>query len=45
MISQNVRIYINTFYIADDITLLTCVPGDNVTDSAELINNELTCLN
>ena len=24
---------------ADDCTLSTCVPGDNVMDSAELINN------
>ena len=30
---------------ADDSTLSTCVPGDNVMDSAELINNELICLN
>ena len=30
---------------ADDSTLSTCVPGDNVIDSAELINNQLNCLN
>ena len=30
---------------ADDSTLSTCVPGDNVVHSAELINNELICLN
>ena len=29
----------------DDSTLLTCIPGDNVVDSAELINNQLKCLN
>ena len=29
---------------ADDSTLSTCVPGDNVLDSAELINSELKCL-
>ena len=29
---------------ADDCTLSTCVPGDNVMDSAELINSELKCL-
>ena len=29
---------------ADDNTLPTCVPGDNVMDSAELINSELKCL-
>ena len=28
---------------ADDITLSTCVSGDNVMDSAELINSELKC--
>ena len=28
----------------DDSTLSTCVPGDNVMDSAELINSELKCL-
>ena len=28
----------------DYSTLLTCVPGDNVMDSAELINSELKCL-
>ena len=28
---------------ADDSTLSTCVPGDNVMDSAELINSELKC--
>ena len=28
----------------DDGTLSTCVPGDNVMDSAELINSELKCL-
>ena len=28
----------------DDSTLSTCVPGDNVLDSAELINSELKCL-
>ena len=31
------------FYV-DDSTLSTCVPGDNVIDSAELINNELKLL-
>ena len=39
--------YSNQFkYIlyADDSTLSTCVPGDNVMDSAELINSELKCL-
>ena len=30
---------------ADDCTLSTCIPGDNVMDSAELINNELKCFN
>ena len=30
---------------ADDSALSTCVPGDNVMDSAELINSELKCLN
>ena len=29
---------------ADDSTLQTCVPGDNVMGSAELINSELKCL-
>ena len=29
----------------DDSTLSTSVPGDNVRDSTELINNELKCLN
>ena len=29
----------------DDSTLSTCIPGDNVVDSSELINNELKCLN
>ena len=29
---------------ADDSTLSTCVPGDNVMDSVELINIELKCL-
>ena len=29
---------------ADDSTLSTCVPCDNVVDSAELINSELKCL-
>ena len=29
---------------ADDSTFSTCVPGDNVVDSAELINSELKCL-
>ena len=28
---------------ADDSTLSTCVPDDNVVDSAELINSELIC--
>ena len=28
---------------ADDSTLSSCVPGDNVMDSAELINSELKC--
>ena len=30
---------------ADDGTLSTCIPGDNVMVSAELINRELKCLN
>ena len=30
---------------ADNSTLSTCIPGDNVMDSAELINNELKCRN
>ena len=30
---------------ADDSTLSTCIPGNNVMDSAELINSELKCLN
>ena len=30
---------------ADYSPLSTCIPGDNVTDSAELINNELNYLN
>ena len=29
---------------ADDSTISTCVPGDNVMDSAELTNSELKCL-
>ena len=29
---------------ADDSTFSTCVPGDNVMDSAKLINSELKCL-
>ena len=29
---------------SDDSTLVTCIPGDIVTDSSELINNELKCL-
>ena len=29
---------------ADDCTLSTCVPGDNIMDLAELINSELKCL-
>ena len=29
---------------ADDSTLSTCVPGDNVIDTAKLINSELKCL-
>ena len=29
---------------ADDSALSTCVPGDNVLDSAVLINSELKCL-
>ena len=29
---------------ANDSTLSSCVPGDNVMDSAELINSELKCL-
>ena len=29
----------------DDSALSTCIPGDNVMDSAELINNGLNCLN
>ena len=28
---------------ADNTTLSTCVPGDNVMGSAELINSELKC--
>ena len=31
-------------FYADDSTLSTYVPGDNVLDSAELINSELKCL-
>ena len=30
--------------IGEDSTLSTCVPGDNVVDSAELINSELKYL-
>ena len=30
---------------AGDSTLSACIPGDNVVDTAELINNELKCLN
>ena len=30
---------------ADESTPSTCIPGDNVMDSAELINSELKCLN
>ena len=44
MISQNVRINLNTF-LCGGSTLSTCVPGDNVMDSTELINSELICLN
>ena len=29
---------------ADDSTLSTCVPGDNVMDSSEQINSEIKCL-
>ena len=29
---------------ADDSTLSTCIPGDYVMDSVELINSELKCL-
>ena len=38
-------VIINKYILrADDSTLSTCVPGDNVMDSAELINSELKCL-
>ena len=30
---------------ADDSTLAICITGDNVMDSAELINSELKCFN
>ena len=30
---------------ADDSILSTCIPGDNVMDSAKLFNNEVNCLN
>ena len=39
MISQNALTNLKTFF-----TQMTCVPGDNVMDSAELINSELKCL-
>ena len=29
---------------ADDSTRSTCMPGDNIMDSAELINSEQKCL-
>ena len=48
LIFINIRKCSNQFkYIiyTDDSTLWTCTPGDNVVDSAELINNELKCLN
>ena len=44
---NNIRKCSNQFkYIldADDSTLSTCVPGDDVMDSAELINCKLKCL-
>ena len=46
MISQDVRINIKTFFARMIAHFqLNCVPGDNVMDSAELINSELKCLN
>ena len=45
MISQNAcSNHFKYILYADDSTLSTCVPGDNVMDSAELINSELKCL-
>ena len=43
MISQNALIDLKTLFTRtnDDSTLSTYVPGDNVLDSAELINSEL----
>ena len=43
MISQDVPVNLYILY-ADDSTLSTCMPGNNVIDSAELINRELKCL-
>ena len=45
MISQNALINLNTFFtLTIAHALSTYVPGDNVLDSAELINSELKCL-
>ena len=44
MISQNALTNSNTFFARMIAQVLsTCVPGDNVMVSAELINSELKC--
>ena len=40
--SNKIKYFFNS---ADGSTFSTCVPGDNVMDTAELINNELKCIN
>ena len=51
VIIPNITIYTkcsNQFkfiFHTDDSTLSTCIPGDNVMGTAELINNERKCLN
>ena len=45
---NDITIWCNQFkniLYADDSTLSTCVPGDNLMNSAELIIIELKCLN
>ena len=44
MISHSVRINLNTSF-EHIIAHFQLIPGDNVMDSAELINKELKCLN
>ena len=43
LINDTTRCSSHVKYIlyTDDSTLLTCIPGDNVMDSAELIHSEL----